>query len=242
MSRRPLSPAAVRPALSLLLICFTLLPGCTFASGTESSNGEDKTAGRTSRHRATEGQTMKKTSLATATFGGGCFWCTEAVFQRLAGVDKVVSGYMGGQTKNPTYKEICRGDTGHAEVIQIRYEPSKIKFDKLLEVFWKTHDPTTLNRQGADVGTQYRSVIFYHSPEQRKLAETYKKKLDDAGLFDDPIVTEISAATEFYPAEDYHQNFFNLNPYQGYCRAIIRPKIEKFERVFADQLKSDDTE
>lgn len=172
-----------------------------------------------------------------ATFGGGCYWCTEAVFQRLDGVRNVVSGFMGGHVKNPTYEEVCRKTTGHAEVIQFEYDPEKISYDELLEVFWKTHDPTTLNRQGNDEGPQYRSVIFYHSEEQRKLAEEYKAKLDAAGAFEAPIVTEITAASEFYPALDKHQNFFNLNPAQGYCRFIIQPKVEKFEKAFADKLK-----
>ena len=180
---------------------------------------------------------MKDNDLLAATFGSGCFWCTEAVFQRLRGVERVVSGYMGGETEDPTYQEVCQGNTGHAEVIQVQYDPSQIRFEDLLEVFWKTHDATTLNRQGADVGTQYRSVIFYHTDEQKKLAENYKQKLDDAGAFDGPIVTEISPASVLYAAEDDHQNYFNLNPHQGYCNIVIRPKIEKLKSVFADRLK-----
>lgn len=180
-------------------------------------------------------------SPATATFGSGCFWCTEAVFQRLRGVEQVVSGYMGGDTENPTYKEVCQGNTGHAEVVQITYDPSKVPFEELLEVFWKTHDPTTPNRQGADVGPQYRSVIFYHNDGQRRLAEEYKQKLEEAGVFDDPIVTEVNPASVFYAAENYHQNYFNLNPRQGYCSYIIRPKIEKLKSVFGDRLKPEGT-
>ena len=176
-------------------------------------------------------------SLKIATFGTGCFWCTEAIFQRLRGVEKVVSGYSGGHTKNPTYKQVCTGTTGHAEVCRIIYDPSLITFPELLEVFWKTHDPTTLNRQGNDVGTQYRSVIFYHNEEQKKLAEQYKEKLDKSGAYNNPIVTEISAFTEFYPAEDYHQEYFNLNSKQPYCTFVIVPKLEKFEKVFRDKLK-----
>jgi peptide-methionine (S)-S-oxide reductase len=179
----------------------------------------------------------KEQKLTTATFGSGCFWCTEAVFQRLKGVEKVVSGYMGGRTKNPTYEEVCTGLTGHAEVIQIQYDPAVISFAELLEAFWKTHDPTTLNRQGADTGTQYRSVVFFHTPEQKEEAEKYKTKLDEAKIFENKIVTEISPAKEFYPAEKYHQNYFNDNPNQGYCRAVIAPKVEKFEKVFKDRLK-----
>jgi peptide-methionine (S)-S-oxide reductase len=172
-----------------------------------------------------------------ATFGAGCFWCVEAVFQRLQGVISVESGYAGGRVDNPTYKQVCTGATGHAEVCQIRYDPAKIRFDELLEVFWKTHDPTTLNRQGADVGTQYRSVIFYHDDQQREQAELRKKQLNESGAWSAPIVTEISPLTRFYKAEDYHQNYFRENPQQGYCRFVIRPKLEKFEKVFRDKLK-----
>ena len=175
--------------------------------------------------------------LVTATFGSGCFWCTEAVFQRVNGVDKVASGYMGGKVKNPTYREVTTGLTGHAEVIQLTYNPSVISYDELLEIFWATHDPTTLNRQGADVGTQYRSVIFYHTDEQRKLAETYQKRLDESGAFEKPIVTEISPAGTFYQAEDYHQNYFNLNGNAPYCTYVIQPKLEKFKKVFQNKLK-----
>ncbi len=175
--------------------------------------------------------------MEIATFGNGCFWCTEAIFQDLKGVSKAVSGYMGGETKDPTYKEVCSGTTGHAEVLQITYDPSVITFDELLEVFWKTHDPTTLNRQGNDVGTQYRSAVFYHSEEQKKLATGYKTKLDASGAWSDPIVTEITEASIFYPAEDYHQEYFSLNGSQPYCNFVIRPKVEKFKKVFADKLK-----
>jgi peptide-methionine (S)-S-oxide reductase len=175
--------------------------------------------------------------MELATFGSGCFWCTEAVFQRMNGVEKVVSGYAGGHIDNPTYHQVCGGDTGHAEVVQVHYDPSKVSYEQLLEVFWKTHDPTTLNRQGNDFGTQYRSVIFYHTDEQKKLAEDYKKKLEDAKIWEDPIVTEISPYTNFYSAEDYHQNYYNDNRAQPYCSYVIRPKIEKLEKVFAERLK-----
>lgn len=175
--------------------------------------------------------------MEIATFGNGCFWCTEAIFQELKGVSKAVSGYMGGAVKNPTYKEVCSGTTGHAEVLQITFDPAAITFDELLEVFWKTHDPTTLNRQGNDVGTQYRSAVFYHNDEQKKIAEDYKIKLDASGAWSDPIVTEITAAEIFYPAEDYHQEYFNHNGSQPYCSFVIRPKVEKFKKVFADKLK-----
>jgi peptide-methionine (S)-S-oxide reductase len=174
--------------------------------------------------------------METATFGNGCFWCTEAVFQRLKGVKSVQSGYAGGHVDHPTYEQVCLGDTGHAEAIQITYDPAEITFDELLEVFWKTHDPTTLNRQGNDVGTQYRSAIFYHNDQQRKLAEEYKKKLDAEGIWKDPIVTEITPFTNFFPAENYHRDYYNKNGYQPYCVFVIKPKLEKLEKLFRKKL------
>ncbi len=176
----------------------------------------------------------------TATFGAGCFWCVEAVFQQLRGVVSVRSGYSGGTVQHPTYEQVCRGDTGHAEVCEICFDPTIVSFDDLLEIFWKTHDPTTLNRQGADVGTQYRSVIFYHDEQQRELAENRKRQLDLARLWPNPIVTEIRPAECFYVAEDYHQDYFRNHPGEGYCRIVIRPKLEKFRQVFADKLNLDD--
>ncbi|MFN8155181.1 MAG: peptide-methionine (S)-S-oxide reductase MsrA [Bacteroidia bacterium] len=173
----------------------------------------------------------------TATFGGGCFWCIEAIFQQMNGVIAVASGYSGGQREHPTYEQVCSGTTGHAEVVQVIYDPSKVSYPELLEVFWGVHDPTTLNRQGADVGTQYRSVIFYHNEMQHQLAEEYKQKLDKSGAFNDPIVTEISPAKPFYKAEKYHQNYYNKNGGQPYCSIVIRPKVEKFKKVFANKLK-----
>ena len=182
-------------------------------------------------------QSMDK--IDTATFGTGCFWCTEAIFESLNGVVKVTSGYMGGSKENPSYEEVCTGTTGHAECVQVFYEPSKITYDELLEVFFQVHDPTSLNRQGADVGTQYRSAIFYHSPEQKEKAEYYKREVDKSGSYDKPIVTEITAASKFYPAEDYHQEYYqnnkNTNPY---CSIVIRPKLEKFQKVFGKKIKS----
>jgi peptide-methionine (S)-S-oxide reductase len=175
--------------------------------------------------------------LEKATFGAGCFWCVEAVFQRLKGVQSVVSGYSGGQVKNPTYKQVCTGRTGHAEVVQITFDPNQVSYPELLEVFWGTHNPTTRNRQGNDKGPQYRSAIFYHSDEQKKQAEHYKQKLDESGAFRTPIVTEIVAFREFFPAEDYHQNYYNLNSRQPYCQLIIQPKVEKLKKVFGDRLK-----
>ena len=173
----------------------------------------------------------------TATFASGCFWCVEAVFQELKGVVSVTSGYTGGKIKNPTYREVCSGLTGHAEACMIVYDPSVISYSELLEVFWASHDPTTLNRQGADKGTQYRSAIFYHNEEQKQLAEAYKAKLNSEKVFDNPVVTEINPAAPFYIAEDYHQNYFNQNGDAPYCTYVIVPKLEKFRKVFKDKLK-----
>lgn len=175
--------------------------------------------------------------MDTATFGAGCFWCVEAVFSELNGVVSVTSGYAGGHVEDPDYKLVCTGTTGHAEVARIVFDPRVITFDELLEVFWQTHDPTTLNRQGADEGTQYRSVVFYHNADQRAKAEHYKVELDRSGAFDAPIVTEISPVPVFYPAENYHQEYYALNPDQGYCQMVIRPKMEKFRKAFAGKLK-----
>ncbi|CAE7641332.1 msrA [Symbiodinium microadriaticum] len=174
--------------------------------------------------------------MALATFGNGCFWCTEAIFQRLNGVKSVNSGYSGGNIKNPSYREVCAGITGHAEVIQIEYDESVISFAELLEVFWKTHDPTTLNRQGNDVGTQYRSVVFYHNNHQKSEAEKYKAQLEAAEIWEDPIVTEISPFSVFYVADDYHQNYFNEHGSEPYCNLVIAPKVKKFKEVFKDRL------
>lgn len=174
--------------------------------------------------------------METITFGSGCFWCTEAVFQQLKGVLSVVSGYSGGNVENPTYEQVVTGRTGHAEVCQIQFDPEQITFEDMLEVFFNTHDPTTLNRQGNDVGTQYRSVIFYHTEEQRKTAERIKAELDASGAWKNPIVTEIVPFKKFYKAEDYHQNYYQNNPNQGYCRLVIAPKLRKFEKVFKLKL------
>lgn len=172
-----------------------------------------------------------------ATFGSGCFWCTEAVFQQLKGVRKVESGYSGGSVKNPTYRQVCTGETGHAEVVQVAFDPKVISYLELLEMFWRSHDPTTRNRQGHDVGPQYRSVIFYHSERQRELAEYYKQKIDAAGVFARPVVTEIEPFTAFYPAESEHHNYYASNPDAGYCRVVIAPKVEKLRKVFREKLK-----
>lgn len=172
-----------------------------------------------------------------ATFAAGCFWCVEAQYQQLKGVEKVESGYIGGHIENPTYKQVCTGETGHAEACNIYYDPAIISYDELLAAFWIAHDPTQLNRQGNDVGTQYRSAIFYHNDEQRQKAEEYKKKLNEEKAFSGPIVTEISPYLKFYKAEDYHQNYYNDNPGQGYCVFVVKPKMDKFRKVFQDKLK-----
>ena len=176
-------------------------------------------------------------NLKLATFGGGCFWCTEAVFQELAGVLKVTSGYTGGQTENPTYQDICNGNTGHAEVIQIEFDPEKISFSQLMEVFFATHDPTTPNQQGNDIGTQYRSVIYFHDENQKTQAVDFIQRLNDAQAFAGPVVTEVSSLETFHPAEDYHQDFFRSNPNQPYCTYVIPPKLEKLQKAFPGLVK-----
>jgi len=181
--------------------------------------------------------THSESTLDTATFGAGCFWCVEAVFQRVKGVEHVVSGYTGGHVKNPTYQQVSTGNTGHAEVAQITFNPSVISYSDLLEIFWETHDPTTLNRQGNDVGTQYRSAVFYHNQAQKQKAEQIKAKLNVSGKWKDSIVTEISPLGEFYKAENYHQNYYNQNSYQPYCQFVISPKLQKFEKKFSDKAK-----
>lgn len=214
--------------LAIVSLAFSLLlAGSCYAQ--KKNKGEKK--------NMTKNEVSNTSGLETATFGSGCFWCTEAIFLNVDGVQSVISGYTGGKVKNPTYKEVCSGLTGHAEVIQLTYDPSKVTYDELLEFFWKTHDPTTLNRQGNDAGTQYRSVVYYHNDEQKRLAEHYKKKLDESGAFDAPIVTEISPATTFYKAEDYHQNYYNLNSSAPYCSFVIQPKLEKFKKAFKEKLK-----
>ena len=178
-----------------------------------------------------------KQQYDTATFGTGCFWCSEAIFDEVKGVVSVMPGYSGGAVPNPTYEMVCTGKTGYAEVIQIVYQPEIISFNELLEIFWQTHDPTTLNRQGADAGTQYRSVIFYHNAEQKKLAEYYKEQLEKSKIWDNPIVTEISPFVKFYKAESYHIDYYKNNPSNSYCNFVITPKIKKFEKIFSDKIK-----
>lgn len=211
------------------IIFITLISGLfltlfsVYASTTNFSKGDEKD--------------MSEMNLETATLGAGCFWCVEAVFQDLRGVHSVISGYAGGHVKNPSYKEVTSGKTGHAEVAQIKFDPKEISYEDLLYVYWLTHDPTTLNRQGNDVGTQYRSVIFYHDEKQKEIAEKSKKETDANKVYPDPIVTEIEALTEFYEAEGYHQDYFNLNPNQPYCRFVIDPKVQKMKKMFKDKLK-----
>jgi peptide-methionine (S)-S-oxide reductase len=188
--------------------------------------------------RNKEGEERMAGSLETATFTAGCFWCVEAVFARFRGVEKVVSGYAGGTVPNPTYQEVCSGTTGHAEAVQITFDPEEVSFADLLEVFWRTHDPTTPNRQGADAGTMYRSAIFWHDEGQRETGEESKRKAGEAGIWPDPIVTENAPFTNFFPAEDYHQDYYRMNPYQGYCSLVIDPKIRRLQREFGDKLKA----
>lgn len=209
--------------ISSALISFFSLLSCAGEKNPNHYMGEDRTG--------------IQQKLDTATFGTGCFWCTEAIFQRLEGVEKVVSGYSGGHVANPTYEEVCEKTTGHAEVVQVYYDASKISFDELLEVFWKTHDPTTLNQQGNDIGPQYRSVIFYHNEEQKEKSEHYKDELNKTSAWDKPVVTAVEPYKNFYSAESYHQDYFNSNPQQMYCRYVIQPKVEKFLKVFHNKLK-----
>jgi peptide-methionine (S)-S-oxide reductase len=205
--------------------------------GLASSCTSQKSQGKETEKAPARDQTVNQTmNTEIATFGAGCFWCVEAVFQELNGVIKVESGYMGGSTPNPTYKEVCTGTTGHAEVTQITFDPAVISYEELLEVLWTTHDPTTLNRQGADAGTQYRSAIFYHSEDQKQKAEKSKKEVATT-IWDKPIVTEIVPEETYYPAEEYHQDYYANNANAGYCRMVITPKIEKVRSTFTDKLK-----
>jgi peptide-methionine (S)-S-oxide reductase len=207
----------------------TIIISCLFYGCMQAQKQEGKTL--------KNNLSMENIKLDTATFGAGCFWCVEAVFQQLKGVQKVVSGYSGGTIKNPAYKEVCMGITGHAEVCQIYFNQNEISFKDLLEVFWQTHDPTTLNRQGNDTGTQYRSAIFFHNEEQKDTAELLKKRLNESGAFKNPVITEITEFKNFYPAEDYHQNYYNLNEEEPYCQFVIKPKLDKFKKAFSIKIK-----
>lgn len=215
---------------SVSLVNFVLF-GFLAATGLTACGKSQENAAKTPAERSKEEKPMSETKKTeVAVFGQGCFWCAEAIYQRVPGVLKVESGYMGGKVANPTYRQVCGGDTGHAEVIRVEYDPAKVSFEKLVDIFFATHDPTTLNRQGNDHGTQYRSAIFYESDDQKKTAEAAKEKGNSSGRFKNPIVTEIAKAGTFYKAEDYHQDYFNQHPDQPYCQAIIAPKVEKFEK------------
>jgi peptide-methionine (S)-S-oxide reductase len=216
------------------------LVNCSQTNGRalELSNQLAKVSNMTINNQPTSAQPTSATGLQKATFGTGCFWCTEAMYESLDGVISAVSGYEGGDIPNPSYKAVCTGTTGHAECVEVTYDPTKVTYAELLEAFFRSHDPTSLNRQGADVGTQYRSVIFYHTDEQRQLAERAKHELNDAKAYDKLIITEISPASTFYEAEAYHQNYFAQNPDQGYCAFVIAPKLDKFKKVFKERLKT----
>jgi peptide-methionine (S)-S-oxide reductase len=225
------NPAVIGYTTPMIRVCaFTaliaLLLGALVSCGSAESTGKSTTGSGAKTETGDTGMNTS-TNREFATFGLGCFWCSEVIFQRLDGVQSVVSGYEGGKTDSPTYKEVCSGESGHAEVVRIEYDPARIGFSDLLDVFWKIHDPTQLNRQGADVGTQYRSVVFYHSEEQKAAAEAARKAQDASGNFKKPIVTEISPSTKFYPAEDYHQDYYDNNPRQPYCVFNIAPKLKK---------------
>lgn len=210
---------------------------CFFCFTLYSCNGATKSPSNEQGNKIMDATIQTSDSVAFATFGAGCFWCVEAVFQDLNGVILVESGYMGGSLKDPTYKEVCSGSSGHAEVCRITYDPRTVTFKELLEVFWQTHDPTSLNMQGNDVGTQYRSAIFYYDENQKKESEFYKRELENAHLFNKPIVTTFEPITTFYKAEDYHQNYYSQNSGQPYCAFVIKPKVEKFRKIFSKKLK-----
>lgn len=215
--------------ITIIIALALLVLGCAAAGGGKGDEGGKKEPAKETMPNA---ENLKK-----ATFAGGCFWCTEAIFQELKGVYKVTSGYIGGSIPNPSYKAVCTGQTGHAEAVEILYNPDEITYEELLEVHFKTHDPTTLNRQGADRGTQYRSAVFYHDEEQKKAAQGIITALNDGGIYPDPIVTEVTKASEFYSAEDYHQDYYANNGRAGYCQMVITPKVEKFRKVFADKIR-----
>lgn len=223
--------------MKLLLVITNSLMGLITLAGCNNDLNPNKTMSNLTSAAAPAASTGHALKTDTATFGTGCFWCTEAVFQELEGVLKVTSGYSGGHVANPSYEQVCEKNTGHAEVVQIVYDPAKISYDELLEVFWQTHDPTTLNRQGNDIGPQYRSVIFFHGEEQHAKAEKYKAELNKSGAFNNPIVTAVEPYKNFYSAEKYHQDYYNNNGSAPYCYYVIRPKLEKFEKVFKSKLR-----
>ena len=218
---------------NVFVVALAILPICVIPNQIASAQSGDSPVSTESKADRTD-PTAKE---AVATLAGGCFWCTEAVFERMQGVNDVVSGYIGGHVKNPTYEQVCSKNTGHAEACEIYYDPSQTTYEELLEVFFKTHDPTTLNQQGADHGPQYRSSIFYHNDEQKKIAEAYINKLNESGEFRTPIVTLLEKADTFYPAEEYHQDYYRRNPNAGYCKAVVRDKVRKFNYSFKDKIK-----
>ncbi len=217
--------------VTLTLTLGVILFGCNTSTRAQAGNS-GATASAVAANKQTQDSKMEK-----ATFANGCFWCTEAVFERIKGIQSVTSGYIGGVVDNPSYKQISTGRTGHAEAVEIVFDPTVISYEKLLEIFWQSHNPTTLNRQGPDRGTQYRSAVFYHNEDQKQKAEFYKKKLDEAEIFNKPIVTEISPATTFFLAEEYHQDYFAKNPADGYCQFNATPKVRKVEKLFAEYIK-----
>jgi len=221
---------AVAGSLATVLLGFALYQN-------SSPLEQARAAEEDSQSEVEENAVNNSEDLQQATFGGGCFWCTEAVFDRVQGVHSVDSGYAGGKIENPTYKEVTTGRTGHAEVVQITYDPHQVSYSELLEIFFSSHDPTTLNRQGNDVGTQYRSVVFYHNEQQQREVEAYKQQLEESGVYAAPIVTEITQLENFYPAEDYHQDYFELHGHEPYCQFVVRPKVEKLKKQFSDKLK-----
>lgn len=235
------SPLAI--GFSLIAIVALVIAAYQFGmlgeSGAESETAAESSTAQQSGQSSRTPESQKESELETATFGSGCFWCTEAIFERVKGVQKVASGYSGGHVENPTYEQICQKNTGHAEVVQLQFDPQVVSYAELLEIFWKTHDPTTLNRQGNDEGPQYRSAVFFHNEQQRKEAEFYKQKLDEEGVFNAPIVTEITQFSNFYEAEDYHQDYFKLNGRQPYCAYVIQPKVDKLKKVFQNKLKEE---
>jgi len=223
--------------MKLVLVITNLLMGMVMLGACNNNLKVNKTMSNATVTATPVALVEENLKTDTATFGTGCFWCTEAVFQELEGVLKVTSGYSGGHVVNPTYEQVCEKNTGHAEVVQVIYDPSKISYDELLEVFWQTHDPTSLNRQGNDIGPQYRSVVFYHNEEQHKKVEKYKTDLNKSGAFTNPIVTAVEPFKNFYSAEKYHQDYYNNNGSAPYCYYVIRPKLEKFEKVFKNKLR-----
>lgn len=218
------------PFFTLIFLCCVVVISCAQSEKKQKRKANNEAAVMDEKNINTAG-------MEVATFGTGCFWCTEAVMESLEGVKKVVSGYEGGMIANPSYEEVCTGKTGHAECVEVTYDPKVISYATLLEAFFRSHDPTSLNKQGNDVGTQYRSVIFYHNADQQQLAEKARTELDKSGAYPKPIVTEITKAVKFYIAEDYHQNYFANNPDQGYCAFVVAPKLDKFKKVFKDKLK-----